>query len=77
MYELFFEVGKFVKVTWSKEKVGESGWYPGWFTVQVQWCSIKDDRITVKYVSELESIYEVVTPELAKGKLKLYLQKKD
>lgn len=77
IYQKFFEVGKFVRVKWSKEEVGESGWRRGWFTAKVQGCPIKDDRITAKYLSEPESIYDMeVTLELAKRRLKLCLQKK-
>ena len=68
----YFEVGRQVKVKWTKEEIGVTGWRAGWYSTEVQKSNISSDEITIVYVSEPESIYEVeVTPLLAHGKLKL------
>jgi hypothetical protein len=68
----YFEVGRQVKVKWTKEEIGDTGWRAGWYSAEVQKSDISSDEITIVYVSEPESTYEVeVTPLLAHGKLKL------
>lgn len=71
-FEDFFEVGTHVKVRWTKEEIGDSGWRPGWYVAQVQKASSMLDQIEVVYISEPESLYKIdVTYMLAKGKLQL------
>ena len=71
-FEDFFEVGTHVKVRWTKEEIGDSGWRPGWYVAQVQKASSMLDQIEVVYISEPESVYKIdVTSTLAKGKLQL------
>jgi hypothetical protein len=71
-YYEYFEIGRQVKVRWSKEEIGDTGWRAGWYSAEVQESNLSLDEITIIYVSEPESIYKVeVTPLLANGKLKL------
>ena len=42
-YEHFFEVGSQIKVRWSKEEMGETGWKPGWYSAEVQEAGIRSD----------------------------------
>ena len=71
-YEEFFEVGTEIKVKWTKEEIGDSGWRPGWYTAQIQMADIENDIIKVEYQSEPGCIYTVdVTPMIAQGKLRL------
>lgn len=71
-YHQYFEVGRQVKIRWSKDEMGDTGWREGWYNAEVQESELSSDEITVVYVSEPESTYKVeVTPLLANGKLKL------
>lgn len=71
-YHRYFEVGTHVKIRWSRDEIGDTGWKAGWYNAEVQESDLTLDEITVVYVSEPESIYKVeVTPLLAHGKLKL------
>ena len=71
-YHEYFEIGRQVKVRWSKEEIGDTGWRAGWYSIEVQESNLSLDEITIIYVSEPKSIYNVeVTPLLANGKLKL------
>ena len=71
-YHEYFEIGRQVKVRWSREEIGDTGWRAGWYSAEVQESNLSLDEITIIYVSEPESIYNVeVTPLLANGKLKL------
>lgn len=45
-YEHFFEVGSQIKVRWSKEEMGETGWKPGCYRAEVQEADIRSDEIT-------------------------------
>ena len=68
--ENFFEVGARVKVCWTKEEIGNSGWQPGWYVAEVQNANSMLDQIEVIYLSE--SVYKIdVTSMLAEGKLQL------
>ncbi len=68
----FFEVRACVKVRWTKEEIGNSGWRSGWYVAEVQKANPMLDQIEVVYISEPESVYKIdVTCMLAKGKLQL------
>ena len=70
-YEKYFEVGSKVKIKWTSNEIGNSGWKPGWYVAEVQSSSIGDDEISVVYVSEPDCVYTVeVVPLLAQGKLR-------
>ncbi len=58
-YEDYFEVGSNLKIRWTSEELGDSGWKPGWYSAEVQSSKIKNDEITVVYVSEPDCVYTV------------------
>lgn len=71
-YEEYFSIGVKVKIRWTNEEIGDSGWRSGWYTAQVQESHLEDDTIQVLYFSEPECVYSVCVSEyLALGKLKL------
>ena len=51
------QIGTRIKVKWTKEEVGESGWKPGWYIAHVQGYD-DEDEITVIYPSEPDCIYK-------------------
>lgn len=50
-------VGKKVKIKWSKDEIGDSGWKCGWYNAMVQSFSEENDTIDVMYFSEEDCIY--------------------
>ncbi len=71
-YEEYFSIGTKIKIRWTKDEIGDSGWRCGWYTAQVQEGYLEDDNIQVLYFSEPECVYSVCVSEyLALGKLKL------
>lgn len=71
-YEDYFSIGTKIKVRWTKDEIGDSGWRCGWYTAQVQEGHLEEDVIQVLYFSEPECVYSVCVSEyLALGKLKL------
>ena len=66
------EVGAMLKIQWTKEDIGETGWRPGWYTAIVQSYQQDDDTIEVTYPSEPGCVYTVeLTNMIAEGKIKL------
>lgn len=71
-YERFFNIGAKIKVFWEKEAVKELGWRGGWYVAHVTSYSREDDRISVQFVSERKSIYDIeVASSLANNTLTL------
>ena len=71
-YEEYFCIGRKIKVKWSKDEIGNSGWKTGWYCAQVQEGHIEEDDITIVYYTEPECVYTLcVSESLALGKLKL------
>ena len=71
-YEEYFCIGRKVKVKWSKEELGDSGWRGAWYCAHVQGGHIEDDSINIVYYTEPECVYTLCVSEyLALGKLKL------
>ena len=69
-YEEFRIVGKRVKIKWSKDEIGDSGWMCGWYAAVVQSFSEENDTIDVVYFTELGCVYTLCISEyIAKGKL--------
>jgi hypothetical protein len=63
-------VGKRVKIKWSKDEIGDSGWRCGWYTAVIQSFSEENDTIDVVYFTEQECVYTLcVSKYIAKGKL--------
>ena len=70
--EELFDVGTRVKVLWTKDEIGDTGWRSGWYVAEVQQANQMLDQIDVVYISEPESVYTIdVTSMLASGKLQL------
>ena len=66
----FFQIGSRVKVRWTAEEIGNSGWRPGWYTAKVQTADMENDSIKVMYISEPDCTYKIdVSSYLALGKL--------
>jgi len=64
--------GASIKVKWSAEEIGDSGWKPGWYKAIVQSYNSKSDTLSVVYPSEPGCIYTIdVSVYLACGNLRL------
>ena len=48
----FKQVGSKVKIRWTLEELGNSGWKPGWYVAYVQAYDDETDTLTVQYLSE-------------------------
>ena len=53
------EVGAKVKVKWTVDEIGDSGWRPGWYVATIQSYSDETDRATLVYSSEPGCTYEI------------------
>ena len=71
LMEQITQVGSVVKVKWTTEEVGDSGWKPGWYKATVQKFDEDSDTITLKYPRETIPYEEELTPLLSQGKIKL------
>ena len=68
----YFTVGQKIKVKWTREEIGDSGWRAGWYSAQVQEVEIEEDNIRIVYFTEPNCIYTVCVSEyLANRKLKV------
>ena len=66
------QVGAKVKIKWTLEEIGDSGWRPGWYLAYVQAYDDETDTLTVQYPSEPECIYTFeLTPFIYKYKIQL------
>ena len=54
-----FEVGAKVKVRWTVEEIGDSGWRPGWYVATIQSYNDETDQTTLVYSSEPGCTYEI------------------
>ena len=52
LIEQITQVGSVVKVRWTAEEVGDSGWNPGWYKATVQNFDKDSDIITLKCARE-------------------------
>ena len=50
--EQIVEIGTKLKVKWSQDELGDSGWRPGWYTTTVQGYDEDTNLLTVTYPSE-------------------------
>ena len=70
--EQSYEIGCKVKVRWSKEEIGESGWKPGWYVAEVQQSDPDNDEIKKVFQAEQDTTYTYkVTSSLANGTLQM------
>ena len=65
--EKFAQIGSKIKIQWTKEEIGDSGWKPGWYTATVQRYCNDTDIITVTYASEPNHTYDDDLPTLISG----------
>ena len=66
------QTGSKIKVLWSAEEVGDSGWKPGWYPATVQKYCEETDILTVVYLLEPGICYEEeLSPLTANKKIKL------
>ena len=66
------QTGSKIKVLWSAEEVGDSGWKPGWYPATVQKYCEETDILTVVYLLEPGICYEEeLSPLIARKKIKL------
>ena len=52
-------MGAKVKVRWTSEEIGDSGWRPGWYVAYVQAYDEDNDTLTVEYTTEPGCIYTI------------------
>ncbi len=72
----YFEIGQRVKVRWTADEIGDSGWRPGWYIAEVQRSDVESDKISIVYTLEPKCVYELeVTPTFIEGKLRLWKKK--
>ena len=65
------QIGSVVKVKWTSDEVGDSGWAPGWYKATVQKYDEHLDTITLKYEREPVPYEEELTPLISQGKITL------
>ena len=71
-YESYFQVGTKVKVYWSKEEVKPLGWRGGWYVAFVTDICRDEDQVSVQFVSEPDSVYQIeVTTSIKENTLTL------
>ncbi len=70
--EKISQVGAKVKIKWTVEEIGDSGWKPGWYIAYVQAYDDETDILTVQYPSEPDCTYTLeLTPFIHNSKLQL------
>ena len=70
--EQISQIGCKVKIRWTKEEIGDTGWKAGWYVAEVQGYDIDTDVLTVHYSSEPDCTYESeLTPLIVQNKVKL------
>ena len=69
----FYEIGQRVKIKWTSDDIGDSGWRAGWYIAEIQEVDQETDMIKVVYTSEPNCVYDVeVTPLFFEGKLRVW-----
>ena len=70
--EKLCQVGAKVKIKWTVEEIGDSGWRSGWYIAYVQAYNDDTDTLTVQYPSEPGSTYRIeLTPYIHKCQIQL------
>ena len=70
--EKLSQVGAKVKIKWTLDEIGDSGWRPGWYIAYVQAYDDETDTLTVKYPSEPDCTYTVeLFPFIRNSKIQL------
>ena len=66
------QTGSKIKVHWSKEEIGDTGWRSGWYVATVHKYCEETDMLTITYVSEPNQTYnEELLPLLSNSRIKL------
>ena len=66
------QVGSKIKIQWTKEEIGDTGWKPGWYVATVQGYCNETEIVTVKYASEPNLTYgEDLSTLISDGRIKL------
>ncbi len=66
------EVGAKIKVKWTPEELGDSGWRPGWYQAVVLSYDAESDLLTISYPVEEGCVYTIdLSSMLHKGTIKL------
>lgn len=66
--EQMSQVGAVVKIKWTEDEIGDSGWKPGWYNAYVQAYSEEDDIIDVTYPTEPNCTYSIQLDTYIKDK---------
>ena len=70
--EKISQVGAKVKIKWTVDEVGDSGWRPGWYVAYVQAYDNETATITVQYPTEPDCTYTLeLIPSIQNGKIQL------
>ena len=70
--ESISQVGSKIKIQWTKEEIGDTGWKPGWYVATVQGYCNETEIVTVKYASEPNLTYdEDLSTLISDGRIKL------
>ena len=70
--EKITQIGSKIKIQWTIEEIGDSGWKPGWYTTTVQRYCNDTDIVTVTYASEPNHAYdEDLLTLISGGQIKL------
>ena len=66
--ETIKDVGAKIKVKWSEDEIGDSGWKAGWYTAYVQSYDEETDTLTIAYPSEPGCTYNINFSQYLKEK---------
>ena len=66
------QTGAKIKVKWSAEEIGDTGWKPGWYVAVVTGYNSDTDTLLLEYPAEPGCSYELpLTPTISCGNIKL------
>ena len=70
--ERLSQVGAKVKVKWTAEEIGDSGWRAGWFIAYVQAYDLETDTLSLQYPTEPGCTYALeLVPFITENKIKI------
>ena len=72
LHDQITQIGSIIKVKWTKNEIGNTGWRPGWYKAQVQSYCVDIDEVELVYTSEPTCIYTMeVSPAISSGTVQL------
>ena len=72
LHDQITQIGSIIKVKWTKNEIGNTGWRPGWYKAQVQSYCVDTDEVELVYTSEPTCIYTMeVSPAISLGTVQL------